>query len=442
MHLIPGLFIAALLFSTHVSAAVQQDLNGNDGVRILDQKYSLRVVQLLNQSALRDNKNFTLQQTTDLIIDNQLIANEAVHEFGEDALMQSENRVGFPDRYLLQMQYTSTVEYLFKGAMETQSPKVNVNKFITQPFTCESPRLVKLLTLGQRQEFQLPDSELFAADKFKLIGFQFPNTKPESINLGDIYRQQNVQGRIALHNGDCNMLRSATEHRLGELYIDYWMTTQSGLSGAEIQQLKMALRTRYIKDRYLEKLGIAQDAHDDSDYVIAKTKTITQEEISSYYNKHRDQFKRVTKVRGRHLLVNDQALADKIYNELVNGLDFNLAINRYSQAADKTSKTPGAVDWVYNNNKTIPWRDTLFLILPLKQINRPFKAPFSAEWEIVMVDKRVEEYQAADSEGVRYQVSQILARQAIAEEFRNKRKRLYADTLIHVNSVLARKEQL
>ena len=419
-------------------AVVQQNLSGNEAILIQNKQYSIRVVQLLHQSASRDNKEYTQQKTMDLIIENQLIADEAIRQFGEEAFLHAEDRVGFSARYMLENQYVTTVQYLFRNAMQSQAPSIDVKKFITKSFACEPDLLKKALFLGQHQEFKLPDAELKAADNYKLLSFQFPSKTLESISLGDIYREQNVQGRIALHNGDCGFLQSTTDHGFMQHYVIYWVETHSGLSVAEIQQIKMALRARYIKDQYLAKLGIAEDAHDDSDYVIARAKKITSNEIYQYYDVHKDQFKRVTKAKGRHLLINTQELADKIYAELLAGLDFNEAIKKYSQADDKNSASPGAVDWVYNN-ASVPWRDTLFLILPPNKINPPLKAPFATEWEIIMVDKRVEEYQAKDSEGVRYQVAQILARQKIKEEFSDLQKRLYANTLIRINPLLINK---
>ena len=209
------------------------------------------------------------------------------------------------------------------------------------------------------------------------------------------------------------------------------------MSKSDIEQLKTALRMRYAKDRYLALLGIAPDVHDDNHYENAKAKTITQPEISRYYNQHRNEFKRVTQASGRHVLVKDQVLADRIYNELTAGLDFNQAIKKYSQSDDKNAATPGAIDWVYNT-PSVSWRDSLFLILPLKQINRPIKAPAADEWEIIMVDKRIEEFQGADSEGVRYQVARILAHQKIAQEFYALKKRLHTETPIQVNPALMR----
>lgn len=429
--------IAMCVLSSPSLAGIQTDLKGDEGIRIQEQRYSVKIVQLLQQSAVRDQKKFNLRQTTELVIENQLIGNEAIRQFGEDELLHAENRVGFPDSYLLEMQYIATAEYLFKKEIQAQSPNLDIGKFITRPFTCEPQTVVKALSLGKRQEFQLPESELTHADALALIEFQFPNATQRKITLGDIYRQQNVQGRITLHNGDCNFLQSATKRRLGELYINDWVQRYSGLSSTDIEQLKTALRMRYAKDRYLALLGIAPDVHDDNHYENTKAKTITQAEIARYYNQHRDEFKRVTKASGRHIVVKDQALADRVYNELMAGLDFAQAIKKYSQSDDKNTATPGAIDWVYNT-PSVSWRDSLFLILPLKQINRPIKAPAADEWEIIMVDKREEEFQGADSEGVRYQVSRILAHQKIAQEFSALQKRLHADTPIHVNPVLMR----
>lgn len=435
MRLFMGFFISCWL-SSFAFASIETNLQGTQGIDIQGQQYSLRIVELLHQSAARDQSNITLPQTAELIIENHLLANQAIQEFGEKALLQTDNRVGFPDRYLLEMQYLATAEYLYKNAISATLPKQGVSEFIKQSPACNPEQLTKLLSLGQHQEFQLTDAELTPADQFSVLSFQFPERPIEKITLGSIYRQQNVQGRISLHSGDCQFLKNATNRQLGELYVNYWMETHSGLSEIEIQQLQLALRMRYIKDQYLAKLGIAQDVHDDSDYVVAKSKTIRQSDIVEYYNAHRDQFKRVTKARGRHLRVTNQAAADKIYSELVAGLDFDEAIVRYSQDPDKNLSVPGSVDWVYNTNKTIPWRDTLFLIFPMQQINRPVKAPYSSEWEFILVDKREEEYQAANSEGVRYQVAQILARQKIAKELQVTRQRLYANNLVRVNPAL------
>lgn len=431
------LLLTTLVLSHHALAGIQKDLNGKEGIQIQQQSYSLKVVQLLQQSASRDQQNINLQQTADLIIENHLIAGEALRQFGEDALLSTENRIGFPDEYLLEIQYTATLEYLFKSAIQAQTPKLDIGNYITQPFQCKNKMLIKSLALGKRQEFQLPDGELAIANQYSLIKFQFPQTPASNITLGDIYRQQNVQGRIALHNGDCNFLQAATQQYLGQLYLQNWVQQNSGLNSNEIEQLKTALRMRYIKDRYLAMLGIAQHAHDDSPYENALAKKITQQEIANYYQQHQDQFKRVTKARGRHIMVKNQALADKIYNELVAGLDFNKAIKKYTQAEDKNSATPGAVGWVYNSAST-GWRDSLFLILPQAQINRPFKAPSGHEWEIIIVDSRIEEFQGAESEGVRYQVSHILARKKIAQEFAIMKKRLRTETSVSVNPVLMR----
>lgn len=260
------------------------------------------------------------------------------------------------------------------------------------------------------------------------------------MTLADIYRRQNVQGRIALHGGDSDFLAQQARQRLGLLYVDHWLERQSGLKPDTLRQIRRALRERALKDRYLAYLGLGADVHDDHDHLKHVAESVRPEEIRAYYRQHRDQFTRVAKARGHHIELPDEASAEQVYQSLRQGMAFSEAVRRYSINDDKNAADPGATGWVENIGD-LPWRDTLLLILPEKQLSRPFKAPVegdreTAHWEIVRVDERLETFQDEDSEGVRYQASRAIAERRIQRDYEQARLALYTQTPIAINRQL------
>ena len=86
------------------------------------------------------------------------------------------------------------------------------------------------------------------------------------------------------------------------------------------------------------------------------------------------------------------------------------------------------------------WLEQLAFMQPEGQVSRPFRAPVgpnqAAPWEIVLVERRVEAYQAADSEAVRYAARHALAREKAAAQLQALRERLLREARIEVNGKL------
>ncbi len=405
------------------------------GVQIGQHAYSVETVELLHRAAQRDNTQWSISNTLSLLIDNQLLADLAVEQFGEATLLQSEARVGFPDREVIAQQFLATTMYLFQSRQQNDDSAASYALPVSQPawWACDRNTLIDRLALGTRQEFRLPDAALEKARNTPVLSATLAATHTVSITLAELYQQQNVQGRMALHNGDCAFLHTVAQSELSRRAWLYWLHHHSGVAPTTLKQLQHAIHTRYVKDQYFARLGIAADAHDDTAYLRDMAKTITAAEIAAYYAEHRDQFMRVTQARGRHIRVADEATADRLYTELANGLDFSLAMQRYSNAQNVDDVGADVIDWVINA-PGVSWRDSLLLILPVNQPNRPLKVPQRDRWELIWVDERQQAPQEADSESVRYQVSAIVARQKVLTQLQTALVTRRQTTPIHVHA--------
>lgn len=436
----PRILLALLLaLATRAEARIDYTLDGSDALRINQTRYSSETLRTLHKAAQRDTPGMTLADAARLLIDNHLIADIATRQVPAARLLDADDRVGFPATVALEDQYTATGAAVFHRELEAsiaRLPGKSLESAILERPSWSPARLRAALDLGPRQEFQLDEAGLATAKTMTVLRYRFPGGTEQTLSLADIYRRQNVQGRIALHGGDVAYLTAQARQRLGLLYVDDWLRRESGLSASTLTQIRQALRECALKDRYLAYLGLAADVHDDNDYLKTVAAGIGPAEIRAYYRKHREQFTRVAKARGHHITLGDQASADRVYAELQRGLGFTEAVRRYSIAEDKNASDPGALGWVDNVNNA-PWRDTLLLVLPLNEISRPIKAPGTTpRWEIVKVDERREDYQDENSEGVRYQASRALAEARIARDFHTAKQDAFAHAEIALNRAL------
>ncbi|MBI2380261.1 MAG: peptidyl-prolyl cis-trans isomerase [Gammaproteobacteria bacterium] len=436
------LFSLTLILSGTTQAAVDYTLSGEEALRIGDAAYAAETLRLLQRAAIRERPEFSLVDTARLVIDNHLLAGHALGEVPEAELLGADDRVGFPGAVFLEEQLIATVQSLFPAELEAAAkalPEGGLDGLITEHPAWTPARLRERLSLGKRQEFRLEPAELARLEAEPVLVYRFLDSTETPLSLAELYRRQNVQGRIRLHEGDVDFLAQQARARLGGLFVRHWLERRSGLPARVRAELERTLWERHLKDRYLAHIGLQADVHDDNAHLRAVAATIPPAAIRAYYLAHREEFKRVARARGRHIQLTDQAQAERAHAELQAGLDFDAAVRRHSQAEDKDAKTPGALGWVVNDGQALSWRDTLLLVLPVGQVSRPLKAPGQGGWEIVRVDERIDDYQAADSEGVRYLASQILARRAVAERFHHRHASLLAGARLSLNpAVLGR----
>ena len=156
---------------------------------------------------------------------------------------------------------------------------------------------------------------------------------------------------------------------------------------------------------------------------------MTQAEIKAYYNKHKDEFKRIEKVKALHITVADEKTAITVTEALKKGGKFADLARQYSIASDKDKG--GDLGWIIHDLKNPTWINTLAFMQPVNTPSRPVRTPIG-QWEIFLVTEKDEGYQAADSDSVRYTAAQTIARQKAAAEYRQIRMTLIKQADIHI----------
>ncbi len=109
------------------------------------------------------------------------------------------------------------------------------------------------------------------------------------------------------------------------------------------------------------------------DVVLRYQVEVSEDELKSYYQSHRDEFVAPERVRVKQILVSDEKLANSLWRRLKKGADFSELAREYSQSPE--AKKGGDLGWVERGQLPRAIEDVIFKLKPPK-ITKPIKTAF------------------------------------------------------------------
>ena len=412
------LFAIVALSSVVVHASVNYQSKDVGTIAQIDGfKIPVASADLIFDVTKRSDSSLTKEGLVRGLIENYIFAREAEREFGINILVEKSQ------------------------ASIKQLSTHNLTSLIRQSFRLDAEEFKETTVLEGSLEYVLTKQQIEQAKQLILITYQLPKkNSADSVSLWDIYSRQNLQGRIAIHQQNRHFVEKQTSEFLLEKYIHYWAYNESGLATSDVDALVVMFKDRFLKKQYLERKGLLVDMHHQNLQQTAMAKNVTKEEILEYYQKHKEEFQIVEKVKARHIRLDSQELADRVYQDVVDGLSFDAAVTQYSISDDKRLSVPGDLGWIKNKDKRSSWLKGVAFIQAENVISKPFRSPQNSEqpvyWEIILVKEKIVGYQASDSEGVRYEASRHIAKRKMAEEFESTRRELLDSASIEINKTL------
>ena len=180
--------------------------------------------------------------------------------------------------------------------------------------------------------------------------------------------------------------------------------------------------------------GIGADIDAESKLLNALAAQVTQAEVLSYFQSHKEEFKRIISVKARHIRLADEASARQAIAAANQGASFTQLAQRYSTAAD--ARQGGDLGLIKHTEK-LSWLAELAFIQDEGKVSAPFRAAVGpkgeAYWEVMLVEKRQEGYQDPASETVRYQAGRALAQEKAIKQISVLRQQLLKNAKIDIN---------
>lgn len=441
MKKITALFCSIVfLYSQFSHAKVHYDIKDpNIAATMGELVLSADTVEMFWHSYNHPSRPISPPQAMQRIIDDALLAQYARQTLASDVL-NSANTVGFANDVMLEDRATALIRKTYEKDLVSTIKKLPKGLASLYHFNNEfnADTLAELMTLKSSLMIAANPEQEAVAKKTMIARVDFSEanltTKLKQLTLWDIYHRQNVQGRLALHKADLNHLKNQVKQRIGSLVVLAWAETN--LSAEDLAAIKQILLNEQHKIRLLESMGLHADVHDDNPPLREKAKTISEEKIKQFYQTNKEEFEVVEQVRARHIRVASQELADQVVAEVKAGLDFTLAIKKYSIAEDKNDAIPGDLGWLKRSDKKRSWLHAIAFVQQAGTVSAPFRSPQNQGdivYEIIFADERIDGHLPYTDPTVHYEASRDIALKELREEFIALQSKLRNSAEIHLN---------
>jgi hypothetical protein len=427
-------------YSHFIQAKVQYDIKDPSIAATMGELVlSADTVEMFWHTYNHPSRPITPPQAMQRIIDDALLAQHARQTLPSDVL-NSANKVGFANDVMLEDRATALIRKTYEKDLVTKIKSLpkGINSLFSFNTEFTEDKLAELMTLKAALMIAANPTQEAAAKQTIVASIDFTaaglTSSIKELTLWDVYRRQNVQGRLAIHKANLNHVKGQVKQRVGSLVVLAWAV--ENLSPNDYSAITQILLNEQQKTRLLESMGLHADVHDDNPALRAKAKTISEEKIKQFYQTNKDEFAVVERVKARHVRVASQELADQVVAEIKAGLDFSSAIKQYSIADDKNDATPGDLGWLKRSDKKRSWLHAVAFMQQAGKVSVPFRSPQNQGdivYEIIFADERIDGHLPYTDPTVHYEASRDIALKELREEFIALQSTLRNNANIHLN---------
>lgn len=395
-------------------------------------------LEIFVAASRRTNPQASRESVLKGLIENRLLADmaDSEHAHGhDDARMGS---VGYDAQSRHEQQRFRLLRTAYAKEIQAavrETGNADSLAYLTAPLDLSSDALMPMLALEQNLYTTMTESQQAQAAEHVIARYRFAEGEAEqTLSLWDLYRRQNIQLKVQMHNLNSEFIREAIKQQLNMEFVFHWFEHHAGVSSATIVAMDRCIEDARQREVMLHEYGLMHDIHDDNPALRARAETVTPEQVAAYYQVHRDEFVRVEKVRARHLRVDSQQQADRVVAEIKQGLGFDEAVRRYSTAED--APRGGDLGWVDRDSRNDDWIRAMAFVQPQGRVSASFRSPTTTGapyWEILWVDERVTGFQPQDSESVRYRASMAIAKVELQKAFKARLADATATASLRVN---------
>lgn len=372
------------------------------------------------------------------LLANRLLAQASRQKFAEFALHEAGSRVAFATDVALNDQLSGHLRNLFQQEIESTikaMPGANLNSLISEYGQLAPAELDQVFGDPGKLllSYDLSPEQLERAKRVMVLRSKLPGMA--QMTLYDVYRRQNVQGRVEFFQRNIEFMRQQAMTYLASLYVLDWANQRFGAAAvADLRQV-FAEQTEVRALMALHGIGADTDAH--SELLDQLASRVTQKEVQQYYLTHKEEFKRIDWVQARHIRLADQPRAEQILARAKQGENFAALAREFSTADD--AKSGGNLGRIKHQGK-LSWLAELAFMQEEGKISSLFRAPVgpheAAYWEMILLEKIHYGYQDPRSEGVRYLAGRAIAQEKAGVQISQLRSQLLKNAKIEVNRQL------
>lgn len=384
------------------ATALERTAGPQDWVARVDGRaVPLRVALALQRLAARERPGIGLAEIVQALAQDLALGARAERERGDAELFDSA-RVGFDPAVQRHQEWLSSLRLLFGADYRAAAAP-------WRPTPAPDLAGFWALQLGLRLDDGLDGLQQQRARSLVLQRYDgacgHGAARLQAVTLADVWPRLDVQGRALLRRGERDFAVAQARNLVLERCFESWLREAGPWSEPELQFLADAVAARQRKLAWMRWLGLGDDPHAESHRLSELAAAVTADEVAALHAREPRRFERVDAVQALVLRCADAAAAEAAARELRQGGDVGSLRGVSEQRLDWSWPQP-ARDWL----------TALALTQSEQQLVGPVRSP-EGDWVLLRIDQRRMGLHPADSETVRYQAAQQLAREQLALEW-------------------------
>ncbi|ASP38473.1 hypothetical protein CHH28_07210 [Bacterioplanes sanyensis] len=389
-------------------------------------------VQHQRTAAQARGQSVTARLVVQQLLDNALLAAHVQQQYNEQQLWPH-NRVGFDYAVERQRQRVSLLRGYYSGAIEAAVKALPGASLaaITQWQLPQDPLAAFALKPGLSIALTEAQRQQAISTPVLSIDLNQDGQADEQLSVWDLYQRQNVQGRLAIQQGDIGLLKAQARQWVGERFIEHY--AQQRWSARDWQALEQTLINQQLATRLRQLVGVYADIHDDNPALRSAAEQVSDAQLQQAYDQHRDDFKVVERVKVKRIQLASQQQADDVYQRIQQGMAFDVAAQQFSQQSEVD------LGWLQRDDEQRGWLHTVAFTQPQGAVSRPFRSPQSTSpvvFEILLIEAREEGYLPLSDAGVRYELAREIATHQLLHDYQELQQRLRRQAQISLNQRL------
>lgn len=405
-------------------------------VRIGDWTLSQPALALLERVARKNRPDASAAAVTAAVLEDHVLGAHARATVGDDALFDNRFVAQTPEASAEASLYAS-LEAAWSAELVAALGKDGGTRYITQRRPLSRESLRRLLGAGAqvRLDDSLPPAREAALHDVVLVDWRIDASDSGRVTLADVWRRLTLQERTLLYGGDAAYAMHVAEGQVRHAAVRHWVLAHTGLDDADLATLQALMSDHDRRIAFARWAGAVDEDHYHSEALERLRRDVSDADIRRWYDAHPDDFKRIERVRARHIACIDEARCDAASAALARGEPFAAVALRFSSAPD--AQQGGELGWLDAERARREWLAQLAFAQPpgppTAPLREPGMPPAPDDWQIVEVLERVTGRHAADSEAVRFAAGRAIARERAAAQFGALRARLLAQADIELD---------
>ncbi|MBT4837564.1 MAG: hypothetical protein HON94_09495, partial [Methylococcales bacterium] len=389
-------------------------------IKIGEQKIPIKSTLLLYQSVSKYSRHKpTKTAFFSRIIMNHLITNDQLKNIPID------------QQTTLRHQAKANSSQLLVGIIPSSNlPYIDI-KYQLDDGKKQLEKFLQLADKNKKSPRSISYKQKQMASQWRVANYHADKNIKGFISFWDLLDQVSIHDWAELMSFNQSWIKKNIRSKIYQKVVMTTALEKLKISPTELKELQQRLFEQLARSHHEQSIGVVEVLHRSNKNIKKQAKNISDQAIKDYYLKHIKDYMQPSMVKAQHIRLNSQQQADKVYHEIRQGMSFNQAVKKYSQANDTNTTPPGDLGTITQSSQPNSFLEKISFLQRKGDVSLPIRT--NKAWEILLIRERQDQVVSVDDMSIRHHIKNILAKQSIRQQYSGYLSHLAKQSKLSIN---------